>query len=115
MDDLEDGDVTDAILRNEDILRAVSVPPAVELPVEALLALPPPTEPGELVDPTAEPGLPMISGEKLREAIQAAPEALNKLKGLSPRALTKSTVGAGIDRALEASGLRAPTPYEEPI
>jgi hypothetical protein len=107
------------------------VPRGVELPIEALLAMPPPTAPNpalaaQLVElaqegyaqdvpvPEPPPEPPSLRGEKLREALQQTPEALNKLKDLSPRNLAKDTVSRGIDAALEAGGLRTPTRPQEP-
>ena len=110
----------------------LTVPSSARIPIEALLQLPPPTQPaapvgaGSLMEmaamgyeeaappPEMEPEPGAVDGSKLRDALRQTPEALNKLTGFSPRNLAKDTVGRGIDAALEAGGLRTPTRHTEP-
>jgi hypothetical protein len=114
---------------------ALSVPPSAQLPVEALLQLPAPTQPtapspqaallelaatgqemeeGPPVPPELAPHMGQIDGERLRAALQDARHTGQQFQQFTPRNLAKNTVGRGIDAALEAGGLRSPTRPMEP-
>lgn len=120
----------------EDVLQ---VPGESTLPVEALLSMPPPASPrvdmpteltsediamltalesSQMPEEASPPAPPeeMAQDERaqrLREALQGGSEALGHARKLSPRNLAKDTVSRGIDAALEAGGLRTPTPTPE--
>jgi hypothetical protein len=101
------------------LARPVDLSPE-NLPVEAVLALPPPAQPGtdSLAAGAAADAAPNaqtnsdVDRKALREALQNTTASLNKLMAYTPRNLAKSTVSHGIDSALTAGGLQ---PIGDPL